>query len=106
MEGRQTAIEVKVQMIYDGKEGDILYQYIMFTKVYNEQSKKYGRMKNAIQETFRICKDRNILKEYLGSIEKGVVGIMAFLYDTNEIADISGLSLEEITKLEANVTTL
>ena len=108
-----------------------------------------------------MCKDNNVLKEYLESREKEVVDIMMFLYDDDElmqmykesvrleardegmregkreglregmregmregresaalrmlkagkydvqeIADISGLSLEEITKLENRVTVL
>lgn len=147
--GKQTAIDVKVNMIYDGKKGDILYQYITFTKVCNEQIKKYGKTRKAIQETISMCKDNNVLKEYLESREKEVVDIMMFLYDDDErmqmykesvrleardegmregmregresaalrmlkagkydvqeIADISGLSLEEITKLENRVTVL
>jgi len=31
--GRECCIDVKVNMIYDGKEGDIINQYVVFTKV-------------------------------------------------------------------------
>ena len=77
-------------MIYDGTvsketgEGDIINQYVIFTKVCNEQVKLYGRTKKAILETIRICKDRNVLKEYLESREKEVVDIMMVLYDEEE----------------------
>lgn len=141
--GKQTAIDVKVNMVYDGREGDIINQYIIFTRVCNEQIKLHGRTRKAILETIRICKDKNILKEYLESREKEVVDIMRFLYDDDElmelykesirteardegmregmrenktstalrmlkagkydieeIADISGLTPDEITKLE------
>ena len=43
--------------------------------------KLYGRTKKAILETIRICKDRNVLKEYLESREKEVIDIMMVLYD-------------------------
>ena len=33
--------------------------------LYNEQRKRYGATKRAITETIRICKNRNVLKEYL-----------------------------------------
>ena len=46
--------------------------------------KLYGRTKKAILETIRICKDRNVLKEYLESREKEVVDIMMVLYDEEE----------------------
>lgn len=35
--------------------------------MYNEQRKLHGNTKQAVTETIRICKDRNVLKEYLES---------------------------------------
>ncbi len=58
----QTA-EVKV--LYQEDEKNIIGQYIIFCKVYNEQRKKHGQTKKTVTETIRICKDRNVLKEYL-----------------------------------------
>ncbi|GFI45628.1 hypothetical protein IMSAGC019_00940 [Lachnospiraceae bacterium] len=72
-------------MIYDGKEGDIINQYVIFTKVCNEQMKKYGRTRKAVMEAICICKDRNVLREYLSSKESEVVDIMMVLYDEEEI---------------------
>lgn len=83
--GKEVAIEVTVKMIYDGKKGDIINQYVSFTKVMNRQVKKYGRTKAAVHETIRICKDSNVLKEYLESRESEVVDIMMQLYDQEEI---------------------
>lgn len=120
--GKKCAFDVKVKMIYDGTvseetgEGDIINQYVIFTKVCNEQVKLHGRTKKAILETIRICKDRNVLKEYLESREKEVVDIMMVLYDEEEamriyveserydekvetarrLIDIGKLSLEDI----------
>lgn len=37
------------------------------------------------EEAIHICKDRNVLSEYLSSKEKEVVGIMTLLYDEGEI---------------------
>lgn len=87
---KECAVDVKVKMIYDGTvseetgEGDIINQYVIFTKVCNEQVKLYGRTKKAILETIHICKDSNVLKEYLESREKEVVDIMMVLYDEEE----------------------
>ncbi len=83
--GEKTAIDVTVQMIYDGREGDIINQYVTFTKVLNEQVKKYGRSRKAVKEAIRICKDKNILREYLEKRESEVVDIMMQLYDQEEI---------------------
>ena len=40
---------------------------------------------SAILEAIRICKDKNVLKEYLESKEKEVVDIMMVLYDEQEV---------------------
>ncbi|MCD8013947.1 MAG: hypothetical protein LUG99_12390 [Lachnospiraceae bacterium] len=84
-EGKQSAVEVTVKMIYDGKKRDIVNQYITFTKVIDEQIKLYGRTKKAVQQAIQICKDADVLKEYLESRESEVVDIMMQLYDREEI---------------------
>ncbi|MCM1088870.1 MAG: hypothetical protein NC419_11985, partial [Muribaculaceae bacterium] len=60
-------------------------QYIIFCKVYNEQMKLYGRTRKTITETIRICKDKNVLREYLLDREKEVVSIMMSLFDEEEV---------------------
>lgn len=83
--GLESSVEVKVKMIYDGKEGDIINQYIKFTKIYNEQVKLHGRTREAILETIHICKDCNVLKEYLERKEKEVIDIMMMLFNKEYI---------------------
>ena len=108
-DGKECCLDVKVKMIYDGKEGDIINQYVLFTKVCNEQIALYGRTQKAILEAIRICKDRNVLREYLESREKEVVDIMMVLYDEEEImrsyleSERHEIRLEE--RYEANIET-
>lgn len=83
--GKECAIEVKVKVIYDGKGNDIISQYVAFTKVYNEQVKQYGRSREAVTETIRICKDRDVLREFLADREKEVISIMMTLFDEERI---------------------
>lgn len=78
-------IEVKATVIYESDKDDIINQYIIFCKVFNEQTQKHGLTKLAVTETIRICKDQNILKEYLAEREKEVVTIMMSLFDEEEI---------------------
>lgn len=85
--GKQTALDVRVKVVLDGKEGDIINQYVVFTKVINDQVKRYGRTREAITEAIRICKNRNILKDYLTSREKEVVDIMITLFDQQEVLE-------------------
>ena len=84
-DGKETCLDVKVKMIYDGKDGDIINQYVKFTKVCNEQVSLYGRTRKAIKETIRICKDKNVLKEYLESREQEVLDMLMELYDQEEV---------------------
>ncbi|MGN0465817.1 MAG: hypothetical protein ACI4F9_05620 [Lachnospiraceae bacterium] len=74
-------------MLYDGKQGDIISQYVAFTKVYQEQIRKYGKTKKAVLETIRICKDENVLKSYLESREKEVVDIMMTLFNKEQVLE-------------------
>ncbi len=76
-------------MIYESDKDNIINEYIVFCKVFNEQIKEHGITKWAVTETIRICKDRNNLKQYLYS---------------KEVADcVSSLSFDELTELEAEV---
>ena len=83
--GEGCAIDVKVKIIYDGKDNDIISQYVAFTKVYDEQVKLYGRTREAVTNTINICKDRDVLKEYLESREKEVVDMMMTLFDEEQV---------------------
>jgi len=78
-------IEVKAKVIYERDTEDIINQYIIFCKVLDKQREKYGMTEQAIKETIRICKDRNVLKEYLERKETEVVTIMMSLFDDERI---------------------
>ena len=83
--GQQTDLDVKVHVLTDGKEGDIINQYVTFTKVLDDQIKQHGRTRQAITETIRLCKDRDVLKQYLSSHEQEVRKIMISLFDNDQI---------------------
>ena len=81
-------------------EKDIIGQYIIFSKVYNEQRKRYGNTKKAVTETIHICKNRNVLKEYLESKEQEVVDIMMTLFDDEQILKAYAKDIEDNTARE------
>ena len=62
-------VDVRAKIIYDSKQGDIINQYIVFCRVFDEQIRLYGKTEQAVTETIRLCKDRNVLKEYLAQEE-------------------------------------
>ncbi len=84
-DGADIDIEVRAKVIYESDTEDIINQYIIFCKVFDKQRKLYGMTEQTVKETIRICKDRNILKEYLISREKEVVTIMMSLFDDEQI---------------------
>ena len=83
--GADIDIEVKAKVIYESDTDDIINQYIIFCKVFNEQTKQHGMTQKAVTETIRICKDRNVLREYLLDRDKEVVTIMMSLFDEEQI---------------------
>jgi hypothetical protein len=84
-DGADIDIEVKAKVIYESNTDDIINQYIVFCKVFDDQRKQYGMTEQTITETIRICKDRNVLREYLESREREVVTIMMSLFDEEQI---------------------
>lgn len=84
-DGEECFLDVRVRVLYGSGKDDIISQYVTFAKVYDEQRKKHGKNRTAILETIRICKDKNILTEYLLEREKEVEAIMLAMYDEEEI---------------------
>ena len=68
--------------------GNIINQYIGFCRVFNEQVALYGRTLTAAKEIIRICRDRNLLKDYLSEREKEVEDIMLTLFDQEYVWDL------------------
>ena len=81
-------IDAKVKIIYLSDSDDIINQYIGFCRVFNEQVALHGRTLTAAKEIIRICRDRNLLTEYLSEREKEVEDIMLTLFDQEKIWNI------------------
>ncbi|MDE7273794.1 MAG: hypothetical protein K2N95_12160, partial [Lachnospiraceae bacterium] len=71
--GEKISIDAEIKVLHQENEKDIIGQYIIFSRVYNKQRKLYGNTRRTIEETIRICKNRNVLKEYLESREQEVI---------------------------------
>ena len=97
-DGADIDIEVKAKVIYESDKDNIINEYIVFCKVFNEQVKKHGMTKQAVTETIRICKDRNILKQYLSGKEVEVVTIMMSLFDEEQIMRTYAKDIEKETE--------
>jgi len=79
-------IEIKIKIIYADGSHSIIDQYIGFCRVLDEQRKLYpDNPRLAIQETVRICKDKDLLKKYLEKHETEVIDMMDALYSQKEV---------------------
>ena len=103
--GATISVDAEVKVLYQENEKDIVGQYIIFSKVYNEQRKLYGVTKQAITETIRICKNRNVLKEYLENKEQEVVDMMMTLFDDEQILKAYIKDIEESTERKTEKKT-
>lgn len=104
-EAEAAFVDVKVKVIYDGQKGDIINQYVTFTKVYNEQVKLHGRTRKAVLETIRICRDRDVLTEYLHGREKEVIDIMMTLFEQEYAVERYGDEREATGEMKAKRET-
>ncbi len=100
-DGEKIAVDAEAKVFFQEDEDNIIGQYIIFCKVYNEQRKICGQTKKAVTETIRICKNRNVLKEYLESKEQEVVDIMMALFDDEQVLKAYA---EDIKNSEARET--
>lgn len=98
-DGAEIAIDAEIKVLYQENE-DIIGQYIIFSKVYTEQRKLYGNTKQAVTETIDICKNRNVLREYLESKEGEVVDIMMTLFEDEQILKAYAKDIEDNTARE------
>jgi len=72
-------VDVKAKIIFDSKQGDIINQYVTFARVFDSQIVHYRYTQKAVDETIRICKDQNVLSEFLA--EEEVATIMFTMAD-------------------------
>ena len=85
--GEYCCIEAEAKIIRQDASNKITSQYIGFCKVFNSCIKKYGWTQKAIQETLKICKDRDLLKKYLEDHEAEVIEMMTLLFDENYVTE-------------------
>ena len=81
---------------FDEGKTDIINQYIMFCRVFNDQIKKYGYSPQTIRETLRICRDKGILVEYIKRMEGEIMDIMTYMFDEENNKRLFGLEQQRI----------
>ena len=86
----EAPIDLVAKVIHAENKQDILGQYIIFCHVLDKQIAEYGRTIKAVEETIRICKSEDVLKEYLASREKEVLNIMITLFSQENAIEAFG----------------
>ncbi|MCR5295358.1 MAG: hypothetical protein K6E30_09360 [Lachnospiraceae bacterium] len=66
-------VDVKAKIIYDSTPGDIIDQFITFARVFDQQVQEHGRNRKAVEETLRICRNQDVLKDYLKDEEAATI---------------------------------
>ena len=88
-QGVRGGIEVSVTVLRDGREGDIIYQYVGFTRVFDEQMKLHKDNKAlAVAETIRICRDRGLLAKFMSEREEEVMDLLNNQFEVERVLQI------------------
>lgn len=96
--GEECCIDAKVKVIYPKKDDNsIINQYIKFCLVLDDNIKVHGRTVKAVEETISICKEDDILAEYLKTREVEVKNIMFTLFDQERINELNQMEAEKKT---------
>ena len=83
--GERSDVNIGITVIQENRYGGIIDEYITFAKVLDEQIKKHGRTRTAILAAIRICRDKDVLAEYLTERETEVCDIMIALFEQEEV---------------------
>ena len=84
------AIDLQVHVLTEPTPESIIGQYIRFCHVFDQQVKLHGATRQAVEETIRICRDENVLRDYLEERKQEVVTIMMTLFSQEEVMDAYG----------------
>lgn len=83
--GDDSFINIKVRILQAADNNSIVTQYIRFTQILAEQERIHKRVPEAIRQTIKVCKDKDILKKFFEEHEQEVIDIMATLYKDEEL---------------------
>ncbi|MBR6267080.1 MAG: hypothetical protein IKR28_01940 [Selenomonadaceae bacterium] len=93
--GKAAALDLKAKVLTTAGTDNIIQQYVRFCHVFDEQVRLYGRTKQTVEKTIRICKAENILTDYLVERKKEVEDIMSMLFSQEEVTKRYGYECRE-----------
>lgn len=93
-------------MITESNKGDVVDQYIRYTRERDKNVKKYGQTRKAARATVKYCIENEILKEYFET--KGMeeaISLMMMLFDDETVMRNHDASLVRATERRTFVET-
>jgi len=90
--------EVKVRILRGNGTGDVIDQYVRFCKISDEERKKHGRSKKAIEEILHRCIEEQVLSSFLVARQKEVAEIMVTLFDQEKVMEIHDYHIAEAAR--------
>ncbi len=98
--GDRSVLDLRVRVIYGDGSGTILAQYAAFSRIYRNNTKRYGRTEKAVLQTIDQCISEDILKDYLTRKRTEVIGLMLALFDSQEVQNMYEESIKEEGRVE------
>ena len=93
--------------VIKGKEKDVVWQYVMFTEVWNDSIKLYGRTREAAVHAINRCIDEGFLSDFFTIYKKEVISDMDVLFDYDyNIKALAKEAAREAAKESAILTTI
>ena len=94
-------LDVTVHVIqFDANKNDIINQYIAFCRVFDDLRKKYGYSPQTIRDTLCICRDKDILAEYVKKMENEIMNIMEYMFDQDNVTRLYGIEQMNLGRKE------
>ena len=87
--GLDIPVEAVVRILYGGEKGDILDQYVGYTKILREAVKESGYDAATAYKVVRRCISQNILTEYMTERGAEVMAAMLDIFDQEKAWDMA-----------------
>jgi hypothetical protein len=87
--GQDIPVEAVVTVLYGGEQGDILDQYVRYTKILRKNIKENGYDVSTAEKVVRECISQNILTEYMTERGAEVMAAMLDIFDQEKVWEMA-----------------
>ena len=87
--GQDIPVEAVVKILYRGKRGDILDQYVRFTEILRETIRENGYDASTAEKVVNRCIRENILTDYMEERGAEIMAAMLDIFDQEKVWDMA-----------------